>query len=513
MNTKLRLDEAGVLGRHLARLTLRTILLAFLLLTFLLLGIAIPAAQSRDGTVLRAAWVPMESGLLGAEPRPEAGDAPIDLRMLSAIAERADIGVTVVPMGRAAAERALAQGGVDIVLPVAGTASSASVPYRSELSVLLCARGLPALHAKGTRAIREAYARSWRIAFLADGPYRAGIVRALRSAPAGRTVQVVDIAAALAAVMAEDAHCIVAPRLAILDALVSLQRAEAAFATGATDLGMTPLRIGFAPALPPETVAAFNAAIEAVRDDGTAHALELEASRPILLRFAVAAPWFSWLDIIGTVAFALSGVLIARAESFSFLGAFVLAGLPAVGGGVMRDLLVGRDPIGILASPLSLQLVIGTVLAAYLAFAIADRVVTGDRPLQQRLPRALSPLAMLEVTDAIGLAAFTVLGVSVAVQHDAEPLWLWGPFLAALSGAGGGILRDLLRTGYENPALRTSFYAEVCVIWGLALTLAIIFLLPSDHPAFIRVSIAVTVLGAFITRLVVVATGFRSPRF
>ena len=104
-------------------------------------------------------------------------------------------------------------------------------------------------------------------------------------------------------------------------------------------------------------------------------------------------------------------------------------------------------------------------------------------------------------------------GVAVAVRYGAEPLWLWGPFAAALSGAGGGILRDLLRTGYENPALRTSFYAEVCVLWGLALTIAILFLLRVDQPMSVRISVALTVLGAFATRIAVVVLKVRSPRF
>ena len=440
-------------------------------------------------------------------------DKTIDLRLLSAIAERADVGVSVIPMGRASAERALAEGRVDIAFPVVGPAPSASVPYRSERSGLLCARALPVLPQKGVPAIGDAYAHGWRIAFVRDVPYEPDIVAAAASAPAGQTVHAGSIDKAFGALMAGAVSCIVAPKLALLDAVARIPEAESAIARRAVNLGFADLRFGFSPTLAPDIVTAFNAAIVEVQEDGTAEALEADASRPILLRFAVAAPWFGWLDIIGTVAFALSGVLIARAESFSFLGAFVLAGLPAVGGGVVRDLLVDRDPIGILASPLSLELVVGTVLAAFVIFSITDRLVARDRILKPRLPNALSPLAVLEVTDAIGLAAFTVMGVSVAVQYDADPLWLWGPVLAALSGAGGGILRDLLRTGYENPALRTSFYAEVCVIWGLALTLVIIFLVPSDHPVFIRIAISVAVIGAFVTRMIVVAARFRSPRF
>ena len=269
----------------------------------------------------------------------------------------------------------------------------------------------------------------------------------------------------------------------------------------------------------PATIAAIDRALLDLQKDGTAAALRKRAVLPTLVAFAVGTPWFAWFDIIGTVAFALSGVLIARAEGFSLLGAFVLAALPAVGGGVVRDLLVGREPIGILASQLPLLLVIGTVGTAYVLYALHDRLEASGRRVAHRLfgavrwPKLLSFGNLLEFTDAIGLATFTVLGVVVAVGAGAEPLWLWGPLCAAISGAGGGILRDILRVGYNNPALRTSFYAEVCLCWGFLLSLAILHLLTEDDAALLRISIVVTVLGALGTRLLLVAFKVRSPRF
>ena len=106
----------------------------------------------------------------------------------------------------------------------------------------------------------------------------------------------------------------------------------------------------------------------------------------------------------------------------------------------------------------------------------------------------------------------TVLHGAWLVEGDGL-LWLWGPLCAAISGAGGGILRDILRVGYNNPALRTSFYAEVCLCWGLLLSLAILYLLTEEDPALLRISIVITVLGALGTRLLLVAFKVRSPRF
>ena len=485
--------------------------LAVVILAWLVSGAA--AASAAEGTMLRAAWVAAGTGFVDAEPRRNAAETPVDLGMLFAVAARADLGVSVVPMGRAEAEAALRSGAVDLLMPAADADTPSTIPYRTEHLVLLCARGLAGLDTTGTPALAEAYSRGWRLAAVRDAPYRADLAALMAAPPQGRTLHFGDVASALEAVTRAEADCIVAPRLAILATLATMPNVEKSIARGATDLGGTELRMRLGTDLAAETVAALDGAIAEMTDDGALASLEAETSRPILVRFAVATSWFGWLDIVGTVAFALSGVLIARAEKFSLLGAFVLAGLPAVGGGVVRDLLVGRQPIGILADSLALKLVVATVLAAYVSTAIAGRLGSGARGTARRLPKALSPLALLEVTDAIGLAAFTVTGVAVAVRYGAEPLWLWGPFAAALSGAGGGILRDLLRTGYENPALRTSFYAEVCVLWGLALTLAILFLLRVDQPMIVRISVALTVLGAFATRIAVVVLKVRSPRF
>ncbi|WP_157961747.1 TRIC cation channel family protein [Acuticoccus kandeliae] len=483
-----------------------------LVLALAMLASGAARAQSDDVSMLRAAWVPTGTGLVSATPSRRAVETPLDLRLVSAIAAEAGIPIVITPMSRAAAEAALARGDVELLFPAAAPSEPGAAPYREERHVLLCARSLPALEATGAEAIEAAYANGWRIMVLRDAPYAPAIAQAIDARPEQRRV-VGSAGEGFGAMMEGEAECIAAPRLSLLAGLAATPRAERAVAQIARDLGATSLYLDHAATLDPATVAALDAANTAMRADGRAEAQEMKTSRPILLRFAVAAPWFGWLDIIGTVAFALSGVMIARAERFSLLGAFVLAGLPAVGGGVIRDLLIDRDPIGILGDPLPLTLVIATVAASYVAMALAGRLAGTVRSLEARLPRALSPLAVLEVTDALGLAAFTVIGVSIAVRYDAEPLWLWGPVLAGLTGAGGGILRDLLRTGYENPALRTSFYAEVCVIWGTALTFAILYLLPSDHPMFIRLAIGFTVLGAFVTRMLVVITGLRSPRF
>lgn len=512
-------DLGGAIGRCLA--------LWFLVSIAGLQTIA-PARADENARriVLHGAWLSDADGLLGSVDSTSPAGGSAELRLLEAIGRRAQLGFALQRMDPADVAAAFASGRLDFALPVERHESLAkgarlSRPYGVRTDVLLCSPNLPPIAAEGTAALREAVGRGWRIAvsagksygaepdaILADGHDR-GLVRWVRD-----NLDLVET------MMAGKAECLLAPRLELMAAVTRRPPGAAFMAHLHFNLSAAQPRILFnADTVDAATIDAIDRALLALQEDGTAVDLQRRAARPTLLAFAVATSWFSWFDIVGTVAFALSGVLIARAEGFSLLGAFVLAALPAVGGGTLRDLLVGRDPIGIVASPLPLTLVIATVGAAYVLYALRDRLEAPVRRVAVRFfgagrwPRILSFHNLLELTDAIGLAAFTVLGVVVAVRTGAEPLWLWGPLCATLSGAGGGILRDILRVGYNNPALRTSFYAEVCLCWGFLLSLAVLYLLTEESALLLRVSVFVTVLGALGTRLLVVAFKVRSPRF
>ncbi len=226
-------------------------------------------------------------------------------------------------------------------------------------------------------------------------------------------------------------------------------------------------------------------------------------------------PWFIVIDIVGTAAFALSGITIARAERYSLVGALVLAFLPALGGGLVVDLIVGHRPVTILGNPLYMYAILVTVGAAYLFLAAIDRLK--GRSLiffdavrwYVALSHRLRPTDLLVVFDAIGLTAFTVAGVLIAIQFNSQPLWLWGPIYAAINAAGGIIVRDMLRADASNPVLKGMFYAEVSLLWGLAL---VVFLTRADL-VYVPHGVVATLAGAFVTRLVVHRLGLRAPMF
>ncbi|MGL4371528.1 MAG: TRIC cation channel family protein, partial [Alphaproteobacteria bacterium] len=73
---------------------------------------------------------------------------------------------------------------------------------------------------------------------------------------------------------------------------------------------------------------------------------------------------------------------------------------------------------------------------------------------------------VLTITDAIGLSVFTISGILMSLILKADPLWLWGPFFAFLTGAGGGILRDIILKKARVEALHGNLYGEIPIVWG-----------------------------------------------
>lgn len=271
--------------------------------------------------------------------------------------------------------------------------------------------------------------------------------------------------------------------------------------------------------VPTETVRRFDEAIAALEANGVTRRVIHAYLSPIVLAQTIDRSWFKILDIIGTIAFALSGVLIAARERYSLFGALLLASLPAVGGGAVRDLLVNRETLTVLASPIYVGLVIATVMAGFLVIH-AMHLVRRRGWLSDRIEARIAALTqhrlvggLYEVSDAVGIAVFTVSGVVVAVSSKTTPIWLWGPLLATITAAGGGILRDVLRQSGSIANLMGEFYAEVPVIWGLLLSLCLLWQTPRLDPNEFILSVVVTMVGAFATRMAAVLLRLRSPQF
>lgn len=137
------------------------------------------------------------------------------------------------------------------------------------------------------------------------------------------------------------------------------------------------------------------------------------------------------LDLIGVFAFALSGNLLAARKNIDIMGSLTLGLVAALGGGILRDVILGNTPLS-LAEPVYL---VPPVISAVLVYLLA-----------QRTHRARVPII---VFDAMGLGVFAVTGTSIALGADLPvPSAI---VLGVLTAVGGGILRDVLAN--EIPAV------------------------------------------------------------
>jgi len=162
-------------------------------------------------------------------------------------------------------------------------------------------------------------------------------------------------------------------------------------------------------------------------------------------------PIFQALDYLGTVAFAISGALVAIHKKMDILGMVVLALATAIGGGTVRDLLLHRDVFWLQDS----VYVLLSVAAALYVFLRHHAIVPAARALR--------------IWDALGLGVFTAIGAMKAQEAGCSLTGI--VVMACLTGVGGGMIRDLLAR--EIPfVLCEQVYASACILgafafWGM----------------------------------------------
>jgi polar amino acid transport system substrate-binding protein len=262
----------------------------------------------------------------------------------------------------------------------------------------------------------------------------------------------------------------------------------------------------------PQMLARLDQAIDELKDSGRLPHIAAAYALPVLINQTLDSEWFRILAFAGTVAFALSGVVLAYEGHYTLFGALILAALPAVGGGAVRDLLLQRNPLGIVRNPEALLTVFGTVLIGMVAIK-AVSLVQARLPGKSLQSRAGLGTRLIEVFDAIGLAAFTVTGVVVVLDTSAQPLWLWGPIAAVITSSFGGLMRDLFRHDRVVANLQGELYPEIAAAWGLALSLFLEWEGERLQPDEIGLGVIVTILGAFVTRMAAIARRSRGWRY
>jgi uncharacterized membrane protein YeiH len=199
----------------------------------------------------------------------------------------------------------------------------------------------------------------------------------------------------------------------------------------------------------------------------------------------------SVLQYAGTVAFAISGALLAVRKRMDIVGVVVLGVIVAVGGGTLRDLLLGDLPVFWVDDPTFV------VVGAATALATIPLSKRGAIKMMQRYD-------LVALTDAAGLALFAVTGTGIAL--DAGANWLAAALVGVIAGVGGGIIRDVLANQVPDVLASGEFYATA----ALAGTLLYALLLELDVDP--QVAVWLPILVIFTVRASSVLRGWGVPR-
>lgn len=178
------------------------------------------------------------------------------------------------------------------------------------------------------------------------------------------------------------------------------------------------------------------------------------------------------IEVLGTIAFAISGIRLAAAKNFDWFGAYVVGFVTAIGGGTVRDLLLGI-PVFWMQTPMY----IAVTLLALLAVIIFSKALVGG-------------MRTLFIFDAIGLALFVVVGIEKSYAAG-YPSWV-AVVMGMITGSFGGVTRDILIND-EPLFFRKDIYATACLAGGAVYWLA--SLVPDVKPIVAQLACAITVIG------------------
>lgn len=185
------------------------------------------------------------------------------------------------------------------------------------------------------------------------------------------------------------------------------------------------------------------------------------------------------IEFIGTFAFALSGIRLAASKHYDWLGGFVCGIAVAIGGGTIRDVMLGVRPFWML-SPIYM-----------ICTLFAQCVVIVCHHCLRRLDTTWF------LFDTLGLALFNIAGIQKTLECG-FPFWV-AIIMGCITGAAGGVIRDVLLN--EEPVIfRKEIYAMACVVGGLTYWLL----------SWLQVSLYITVIATFA---IVCAIRFLAVRY
>lgn len=196
--------------------------------------------------------------------------------------------------------------------------------------------------------------------------------------------------------------------------------------------------------------------------------------------------FFALIEVIGTFAFAISGAMAAVKSRYDLFGIFVLAFVTAIGGGTIRDVLIGNLPVSWLSNSIAIWSAVG-------GFTLTIIFRNKFKEIQD----------WILFFDAAGLGFFSVMGIQVGLNADMG-IGI-SITLGTITGCFGGVIRDVL-SGSQPLIFRKELYATVSVVGGLLY----IALLTQINEFWAQILAITTVIGI---RVIAYHFHFKLPQF
>ena len=163
------------------------------------------------------------------------------------------------------------------------------------------------------------------------------------------------------------------------------------------------------------------------------------------------------LELIGTIAFAVSGAVLGITKRFDIFGVIFAGILTALGGGTIRDLLLGNLPPAMFRNYIYLIFAVVTCVLTFIIASILKNKFSENITVIDRVNN---------IFDAIGLGVFTIVGMNVAINNGFSDNFFFVVFLGMTTGCGGGILRDAI-IGQVPFVLTKRIYAVASIAGGI----------------------------------------------
>ncbi|CDF79730.1 conserved hypothetical membrane protein (UPF0126), putative ion channel [Formosa agariphila KMM 3901] len=154
------------------------------------------------------------------------------------------------------------------------------------------------------------------------------------------------------------------------------------------------------------------------------------------------------IDLLGVIAFSISGVLVALSKRMDPFGILIIAFVTATGGGMMRDVLIGATPVFWMINPMYVYLILGSTIFAIIFRHKIDYLRTS-----------------LFLFDTVGIGLYTVIGIEKGISAGLSmPICI---ILGTMTACFGGVIRDILCN--EIPVIfREEIYATPCILGGIS---------------------------------------------